>query len=286
MAHRCSEATPAPHLLFRRARPGAHAARAGERRRHRRLTVEQLSQFHVGGEAGPAPVDDPPDRVEHRTPARSRERGRSHDRTEHLRRGRAVAVELDDEVPVLAEHAMARPVEAVDVVLEPVPQRDARDGETVARLVEQPRQQLALLLGYEREVDGDDRRDQGDAVAAARRREIRVIDRDATRRHVPAGVADRQLGEEHGVLVGCMLQDLRCRATAASSRTATPHAQPDGQMSRSRGSRVGSARARDDQERDRPDAAQRERDHPEAATGEHLGRMADSRSSGRSLPRQ
>ena len=103
-------------------------------------------------------------------------------------------------VPVFAEHAMARPVEAVHVVLEPVPQRDARDREAVARLVEQPRQQLRLLLGYEREVDSATTVATKEiAVAGARRREIGVIERDATGWHVPAGVADGQFGEQHRV---------------------------------------------------------------------------------------
>ena len=58
---------------------------------------------------------------------------RAHDRAEHLRHRRAVHVDLDDELPVFAEHAMARPVEAVHVVLEAVPQRDARDRRARAR---------------------------------------------------------------------------------------------------------------------------------------------------------
>ena len=149
----------APRLFLGR-RAGRPGARAGERRWHRRLAVPQLAQLDVGREAGPAAVDDAADRVEHRAPARARQRGRGHDRAEHLRRGRAVPVELDDEVAVFSEDTVARPVEAVDIVLQPVPQRDARDRQAVARLVEQAREQLALLLGNERKVYGDDRREQ------------------------------------------------------------------------------------------------------------------------------
>ena len=72
----------------------------------------------------------------------------------------AVPVELDDEAAVLAEHAVPRPVEPVHVVLEPVAQRDARDRQAVARLVEQPGQQLALLFGDERQVRRDERGDR------------------------------------------------------------------------------------------------------------------------------
>ena len=78
-----------------------------------------------------------------------------------------------------------------------------------------------------------------------------------------------------GSLAGCMLQDLRCRACLADDHSAC----------RSRTGRCrrsprfdGSAqpRARDDQERDRPDQAQCERDRATGRTGEHLGRMADA----------
>ena len=162
-----------------------------------------VAQLDVGGEPGPPAVDDAADRVEHHAAARARERRRGHDRAEHLRRRRAVPVELDDEVAVLAEHAVPRPVEPVHVVLEAVAQRDARDRQAVARLVEQPRQQLALLLGDERQVRRDDRREQRDPCAAARRRQVDVIERDATRRHVPAGVPDGQLGEQHGLSRRC-----------------------------------------------------------------------------------
>ena len=199
----------APRFLFgrraRRPRP-----RARERRRHRRLAVEQFTQLDVGGEPGPPAGNDTPDRVEHHTAARARERGRGHDRAEHLRRRRPVPVELDDEVSVLAEHPVPRPVEAVHIVLQPVPERDAGNRQAGARLVEQPRQELALLLGDEWEVDRDDRRDQGDPVTATGSRQVGVVDRDATRRHVTTGVADRQLGEEHEVLSRCI-----CRFSGA-----------------------------------------------------------------------
>ena len=187
------------------------------------------------------------------------------------------AVELDDEVAVLAEHAVPRPVEAVHVVLEPVPQRDARDRQAVARLVEQPRQQLALLLGDEREVVGDDRRDSATPWPPARRRQVGVVERDATRRHVPAGVADGQLGEQHEVLSGCICRfsgavHPRGRARRVPSRSA---ARRDAEVERSAQRAPG-----DDQERERPDHAQHERDHPEAAAGEHPRRVRTGRSSG------
>jgi hypothetical protein len=106
----------------------------------------------------------------------------------------AAPVDLDDEVPVLAEHAVAGSIEAVHVVLEAVPQRDARDHEAVAGLVEQARQQLPLFFGDQQQAGRHQRRDQRRAVRGPGRREVRVIERDATSRHVPARVTDGQFG--------------------------------------------------------------------------------------------
>jgi len=47
---------------------------------------------------------------------------------------RAVIVELDDELAVFADHAVTRSVETVDVTLQPVPECDPRDRETVTRV--------------------------------------------------------------------------------------------------------------------------------------------------------
>ena len=106
----------------------------------------------------------------------------------------ACAVDLDDELAVLAEHAVAGAVEAVHVVLEAVAQRDARDHEAVARLVEQARQQLPLLFGDQQQAGRHQRRDQRRAVRGPGSGEVRVIERDATGRHVPARVTDGQFG--------------------------------------------------------------------------------------------
>ena len=104
------------------------------------------AQLDVGREAAPAPVDDLAGSRRAR-PARPLECSAAAPITAPriCGVGRAVHVELDDDVAVLAEHPVPRAVEAVHVVLQPVAQRDARDREAVAGVVEQARQQLALL---------------------------------------------------------------------------------------------------------------------------------------------
>ena len=128
-----------PELFF--GRPAARP-RVGRRERWPQavpLRFGDEPQRDFGHEAAPPPVDDALDRVE-RKGARARgKRGRTEHRAEHLRDRAAVHVDLDDEVPVLAEHPVARPVEAVHVALEPVAQRDARDREPVPSVVQEPR---------------------------------------------------------------------------------------------------------------------------------------------------
>ena len=245
-------------LLGRRAR--RPRPRPRERRRHRRLAVAQLAQLDVGGEPGPPAVDHTPDRVEHHTAARRREGGRGHDRAEHLRRRRPVPVELDDELSVLAEHAVPRPVEPVHVVLQPVAQRDARDRQAVARLVEQPRQQLALLFGDEGQAGRDERRDQGGTVPPGRTSAGR---RGRARRDGSAcadgcgGRSARRAAQgsleiaSAGSSVLCILADeaVACRAGAHARETLSDA--------------VGSAGPGDDERAPAPRPRQHERDHPE-----------------------
>ena len=123
---------------------------------------------------------------------------RTEHRAQHLRDLRAVRVELEHEPAVLAQEAMTRPVEAVHVALEPMAQRDPRDREPSACVVDEAGEQLALVV-----VDGragsstSTAAEQRDAVRGARGRQVGALERDPPRRHVPAGMSDDQLGEQH-----------------------------------------------------------------------------------------
>ena len=88
--------------------------------------------------------------------------------------------------------------------------------------MEQARQQLALLLVDGGEVRRHDRRKQRDAVRGARRREVRAVERDPARRHVPAGVTHVQLGQQHQQFLRPDLRSPCARGTnSAPQRAAT-----------------------------------------------------------------
>ena len=84
-------------------------------------------------------------------PVRAQRRRAEH-RAEHLRYLRAVRVDLEHELAVLAEHPVPRPVEAVHVALEAVPQRDARELEPATCVVDQARR--AARAGRRRPREG------------------------------------------------------------------------------------------------------------------------------------
>ena len=94
------------------------------------------------------------------------------------------------------EDAMTRQVEAVRVGLEPVPERDARHGEAVARVVEEPAQRVVLLLVDPRHALCDDCTEEHRTEGGAARGEVGVAERDAPGRLVPTRVTDVQLGED------------------------------------------------------------------------------------------
>ena len=56
---------------------------------------------------------------------------------------------------------------------------------------------VGLLVVELGQVLGHDGAEQHRAVRRTARRQVRLAERDATRRHVPAGVAHEQFGEEH-----------------------------------------------------------------------------------------
>ena len=58
-------------------------------------------------------------------------------------------------------------------------------------------EQLALVVVDRGQVRRHDRGEQRDTVRRARGRQIGALERDPSRRHVPAGVSDDQLGEQH-----------------------------------------------------------------------------------------
>jgi len=51
-----------------------------------------------------------------------------------------VHVELDNQLAAVSEDAMTGAIEAVDVTLQSMTQRDTRDRQAAPRIVEQPRQ--------------------------------------------------------------------------------------------------------------------------------------------------
>ena len=113
-----------------------------------------------------------------------------------------MAVELEDraEVPGLdvgAGDAMPGEIEAVGVGLEPVPQRDARHGEPVACDVDESMQRVQLFFVETRNVLGDHRAEERAAERRAARGQVAVVERHASRRHVPPCVTHVQLGEQH-----------------------------------------------------------------------------------------
>ena len=93
--------------------------------------------------------------------------------------------------------AVTGEVEPVRVGLEPVAQRDVRHGQAVAGVGNQAIERVVLLVVEAADVLGHDRADQHAAERGAVGREVAVVDRHPPRRHVPTGVADVQLGEQH-----------------------------------------------------------------------------------------
>ena len=155
------------------------------------------ADLDVGRETAPPALHHSAQGVDRHRPPRRREPGRAEHRAEHLRDLRAVRVELEHELAVLAEEAVARPVETVHVALQPMAQGDTRDREPAARVVDQAREELALVVVDRGKVRRHDRGEQRDAVRRARRRQIGAFERDPPRRHVPTRVPDDQLGEQH-----------------------------------------------------------------------------------------
>jgi hypothetical protein len=124
---------------------------------------------------------------------------------EELGHTRGVPVELEDDGRLraelgLAQDAVAGPVEAVGVGLEPVAQRDAGHAEPARRVVEQARQQLELLFVERLEMLGGDRAEEDGTPRRPAERKVGVAERDPPGRHVPTGVADVQFGEQHARL--------------------------------------------------------------------------------------
>ena len=107
-------------------------------------------------------------------------RGRGHHRADHLRRRRPCTSSSMTTRPGLGEESVAGAVEAVDVGLEPVPQRDARHAEiALAGVTDEAGKQLVLLLVEAVDVLGDDRAEQHRAVRGAARRQVARVERDA-----------------------------------------------------------------------------------------------------------
>ncbi len=104
-------------------------------------------------------------------------------------------VDFDHQESLFADDTVARAVEAVLVVLQPVPQCNARDRQAVTRLVDEAGQQLTLLLVDAYEVRRDDSGQQRAAVRGTRCRQVRGLESHAPGRHVPTGVTDDELGE-------------------------------------------------------------------------------------------
>ena len=85
------------------------------------------------------------------------------------------------------------------VGLEPVAQGDAGHAQAAgAGVVEQPRHRVELLLVEPADELGHDRAEQDRAGSGAARGQVGVAERHPPGRHVPPGVADVQLGEDHG----------------------------------------------------------------------------------------
>ncbi len=113
---------------------------------------------------------------------------------------------------------MTGSIKAVGVGLESVAQRDPRHAETLPGVLDEPREQLALILVEVVEVLRDHRGEEDGAERRTAGREIRVAERDPSGRHVPTAVANVQLGEQHSRLLpdsstaACWLDDRVRRA--------------------------------------------------------------------------
>ena len=184
---------------------------------------------------------------------------RAHDRAEHLRHLRAVHVELDDELPVLAEHAVPRPVEPVHVALQAVAQRDARDREPAARVVR------AAAASSSRSSSST----AGRFVATTAASSAAPCAGPDVGRYALSS-ATRRVG---------MCRRVWRTISSASSTGSSPRCSdllmlPDAarQAHIRRPTTVGwrSVRGGDDEQHDRVDREQRESEHPEAAAAEHL----------------
>ena len=129
-------------------------------------------------------------------------RRRGHHRADHLGNAGGVDVELDDEHPVLTEQPVARAVEPVDVVLEPVAQGDAGDVEAVRALKRNLGRRSRCSWSEPEHVLGDDRREQRRAVGGTVHRQVAGVERSRVG-ICQAGVADVQLGQDHACSPQC-----------------------------------------------------------------------------------
>ena len=186
-------------LVVRTAADGGRRTGAGRTRPGEAFVaaadVQALGQHPRSRHRG---VDEP----ERHRPARRRQPRRGHERTDHLGRRGAVEVELEDRphrAPLhrRADDPVAGEVEAVGVGLQPVAQGDARDRDPPAGHLDQAVEGVELLLVEPGDVLGDDGADEHPAERRTAGGEVPVVDRHPTRRHVPARVADVQLGEQH-----------------------------------------------------------------------------------------
>ena len=136
---------PGPRVLGAAGPPGAGRGRAHARDPLEAPRDVEALGHHAGtrDRVGDGPE---PDRA-----PRRRERRRAHHRADHLRRRRPVEVELEARpvtavLDVGAVDPVPGEIQPVRVGLQPVPQRDARDAQAVARVVEEATQGVELLL--------------------------------------------------------------------------------------------------------------------------------------------
>ena len=154
------------------------------------------------------------------------QRGGGQNGADHLGCSPPVAVELEHEagwstiIGRVGHDAMTGSVQPVRVGLQAVPEGDPRHREPVGRVADEHREQLALLVVEMVEVLAEHGAEQHHAVALTAGREIRVAERDPSRRLVAPGVMDVQLGEQHDQLADEVVRAGR------PSRPRTPRSTP------------------------------------------------------------